>query len=172
MPGDSRNYLAVPGDGRGDRWSDEAAREGRRGSQHLLEVATLAAPSEVARQLNLAFGNRVVLRRRLILLDNEPVEIATSYYPEAIVGGSALAAEGKVKGGAPAVLAGLGYSPAKAVEVVEARRPNWDEEELLKLSGSWVLALTRTVYAADATPVELALNVMAPGRQLQYTVDV
>ncbi|GAB3219303.1 hypothetical protein GCM10027447_01850 [Glycomyces halotolerans] len=172
MPGDSRSYLAASENGGMNAWSSEAASEGRRGTQRLLEVAKVRAPDEIAKMLDLAFGNHVVLRKRLILLDDAPVEIATSYYPASIAGDTALALEKKVKGGAPAVLAELGFAPATAAEVVQTRRPTWDEAKQLRLHNEWVLVLERTVYSKDETPVEAAINVMAPSRSVGYTVGV
>jgi hypothetical protein len=49
------------------------------------------------------------LRRRPLLSDGEPFELATSYYPLEIARGTELTAPGKIRGGAVALLKSLGY---------------------------------------------------------------
>ncbi|WP_123600832.1 UTRA domain-containing protein [Micromonospora sp. Llam0] len=83
-----------------DAWSAEAAGRGRVGTQQLLGVETIDVDTQVRRALGLATGERAVVRRRLILEDNRPVELADSYYPEPIAAGTPLADNRKVKGGA------------------------------------------------------------------------
>ncbi|MET8140411.1 hypothetical protein ABZU32_08900 [Sphaerisporangium sp. NPDC005288] len=44
-----------------------------------------------------------------MLCDEEPVEVSWSYYPHSLVAGTALSRCGRIRGGAPAVLADLGH---------------------------------------------------------------
>ncbi|MFF7816193.1 UTRA domain-containing protein [Streptomyces sp. NPDC007945] len=79
--GETAPYLAPREPGQSDAWTDEAARRGRRGGQRLLRAGEVDAPDVVRAALGLSLGERVVVRRRLILLDDVPVELADSYYP-------------------------------------------------------------------------------------------
>jgi DNA-binding GntR family transcriptional regulator len=113
---------------RGDAWAADAARRGMAGTQRLLVVETIEAPGAVREALSLRPGDRVVVRRRLIFLDGQPVELADSSYPAAIAGATALAETTKIRGGAVTLLGRLGHAPAEFVEEITpgclmSRRP-------------------------------------------------
>lgn len=86
--------------GTGDAWSAEAAAQGRVGTQRLLGASVADPPESVRVALGLQPGEQVVVRSRLMMVDDRPVEIATSYYPAAIAAGTSLAEQGKIRGGA------------------------------------------------------------------------
>lgn len=159
----------------GDAWGKEAATRGRTGTQKILFAGQVAPPAEVASQLDLQDGQPVILRRRLILLDDTPVEIASSYWPLSVAEGTALAAPGKVKGGAPTLLANLGYEPTSVAESVRARPATPDELEALAMTDAseWVLTLRRTIQDSRTRPYEVFVSV-APGHigQLNYSMKV
>ncbi|WP_062215797.1 UTRA domain-containing protein [Streptomyces sp. NBRC 109706] len=165
----SAAYLRPRTHGESDTWT--SAAPGRSGQQ-LLAVDDVAPPLEVAKLLDLAAGDSSVVRRRLILLDGEPIEIASSYYPSRIAAGTALASSKKIRGGAPTALADLGYPGTRAVEYIEQRIASDEEGALLCLAaGASVLTLTRTTYS-DHTPVEASLMVMKAPRRLRYELEV
>ncbi|MFB7939762.1 GntR family transcriptional regulator [Streptomyces sp. NPDC056049] len=162
-------YLAPRAPGQSDAWTDEAARRGRRGGQRLLRAGETDAPEGIGAALGLPPGERVVVRRRLILLDDRPVELADSYYPVSVAGGTALAEPRKVPGGAVTLLGRLGYVGAEVVEDVSAGLATPEEREHLGLSeGSAVLRLLRLTRTADGTPMEASLMTMPAGRHLTY----
>ncbi|MFJ3634482.1 UTRA domain-containing protein [Streptomyces sp. NPDC090112] len=72
-------------------WTAEAAEAGRRGGQRILHAGEVVAPARVALLLGLTAGSTVVTRRRLIELDDEPVELTDPYYPRDIAAGTPLA---------------------------------------------------------------------------------
>ncbi|MEV6326649.1 UTRA domain-containing protein [Streptomyces sp. NPDC051909] len=162
-------YLAPRDPGQSDAWTEEAGRRGRRGGQRLLQAGEVEAPDVVRAALRLPAGERVIVRRRLILLDDRPVELADSYYPVSIAGGTPLAEQRKVPGGAVTLLKELGYTGADVVEDVSADLASADECELLGLpEGSAVLRLLRLTRTADGTPMEASLMTMPDGRHLTY----
>lgn len=116
-------YLTPGEKGRGDAWAADAAAQGRRGTQRILYAGEVAAPAEVARLLGLAEGESVVVRRRLILLDDEPNELTDTYYPVGIARGTGLAGMAKIPGGAVTLLARLGHVGALVREDVTMRHP-------------------------------------------------
>jgi DNA-binding GntR family transcriptional regulator len=132
-----------------------------------------AAP-EIATALGIEVDDPVVERTRLVLLDGEPVEVASSYYPEHIGQGTALAEPGRIKGGAVSLLADLGYIGDHAEESVSSRPPTADEKALLGIGGSeWVLHLARAVRAADGSAIQAdSMTMLARGRFLHYTVKI
>ncbi|MGP4109790.1 GntR family transcriptional regulator [Streptomyces sp. 4N509B] len=166
----STPYLLPRGEGQSDVWTDTAPG---RTSQRLIEVTELKPPTEVAESLGLDESERVVVRRRLILLDDRPVELATSYYPASIAAGTPLADNAKIRGGAPTALAALGYQARRAVEDIEQRPCTTAEAEALHLApGAAVLTLTRTSFSDGGAAFEASLMVMKAPRRLRYELEV
>lgn len=163
-------YLSPRREGEVDPWSQEAAQEGRTGTQKIREVVTETPPAEVARALELPEGALAVVRRRTMLLDDRPVELTDSWYPTDIAAGTALAEAGKIKGGAVTLLADLGYDVHESREEIEVRGATPQEAAELGLSaGAPVIVLRRTCLTADGKPFEASVMVMAPeGRRLRY----
>lgn len=170
-PDDSAAYL-VARDG-ADAWSESTAD--RRGTQQLIGVETIEPPQRIAGALQLVDGEQAVVRRRLMLLDGKPVEIANSWYPEPLAHGTPLAELRKIKGGVPAALAALGLAPVYADEEVELQStPTAEEAQLLQVSTEeWVVRLYRIAYTDQDAPVEVTDSVMLPaGRVLRHRIEV
>lgn len=169
--GSSTPYL---GSGQGDVWGEEAADQGRTGSQQILKAGPTTASREVAQRLGLPEGANVVERQRLILLDGQPVELAISYWPASWAAETALARPGKIRGGAVSLLAELGYTPGRVDEDVAARPPmGWESEALALTAGEWVLSMIRTIATPEGRPYEVSVMV-SPGRigRLHYSMKV
>ncbi|WP_308312596.1 UTRA domain-containing protein [Streptomyces sp. ISL-11] len=167
---DSTRYLTPRTPGQSDAWAEEAAQDKRRGGQRLLGAGGVVPPDGIARALGLADGEEVIVRRRLILLDGSPVELADSYYPARVAAGTALAEPRKVPGGAVTLLADLGYTATRVEEAVTARMPTESEREALELGDNEpVLVLSRIVFAGDGLPMEACeMTMTAKERTLRY----
>jgi GntR family transcriptional regulator len=149
----------------GDAWAADAARAGKLGTQRLLSVKTSQPTPEVRDALRLASGEQVVSRRRLILADDQPVEVATSYYPAEIAAGTPLADLKKIKGGAVRILEERGYPLEESVDLVTAEPSTAEDAELLGVEeGQPVLVIRRTSGPAEHAPVEYAENRMVANR--------
>jgi GntR family transcriptional regulator len=158
----SATYISAQ---QGDAWAMDAASRGQTGTQRLIDVSTGPPPPDVQTALNLADGEPVVSRRRLILADGQAVELASSYYPATIAGGTPLAEKRKIKGGAVTLLNALGYPLHDIVEHITARLPEGDEADLLSIAATEPLViLTRIGSTSDKTPVECAINRMVASR--------
>lgn len=165
----SADYLTPRAPGASDAWS--ATSPGRT-AQRLALVGEVAAPSAVAEALELPAGAHVYVRQRLIELDGETIEIASSYYPATVAEGTTLASPKKLKGGAVAELVRLGYQPTHVTEDVDLRSATAGEAAVLGVDlGTNILALLRTAYA-HATPYEASLMVMRGPRRLHYELEV
>ena len=166
---DSAPYIRPQAGGSSNAWTEEAARRGHTGGQRTLSVDTVSAPEEVRLALGLAQGAEVVVRRRLILLDNDPVELSDSYYPATIAAGTRLADPRKIPGGAVRLLADLGYVGEDTVEHVRADIAAEEQAGLLGLApGSAVLQLVRINATREGTPFEVSIMTMPPERHLTY----
>lgn len=156
----------------GDAWAAEAKTHGGKGTQRLVTVDTRPAPEAVASALGLQPGEQVVLRSRVMLLDDHPVELVDSYYPARIARDTRLAEMSKIPGGAVAHLASLGYPPRRVVEDVTARlaTPVEAEEFGLELPAA-VVELSRVIFSDDDRPVEASVMLSpADARRLRYEI--
>ncbi|WP_327029684.1 UTRA domain-containing protein [Micromonospora sp. NBC_01740] len=153
----------------GDAWAAEAAAAGERGSQRILDVETVPALPDIAAHLGLPAGTPVVIRRRLILADDKPVEIATSHWPASIAEMTVLADPAKVPGGTARFVGELGYIPAEVREDVTARWSTPYERTTLHLEQAEpVLKLTRILLDDTGQPYQCDINVMRAGRHIRY----
>ncbi|MBZ6081595.1 UTRA domain-containing protein [Streptomyces olivaceus] len=167
-------YLTPQATGRGDAWAAEAEAQGRRGTQRILYAGEAPAPAEVAGLLRIPEGDPVVVRRRLILLDERPNELTDTYYPSAIAQGTALARTAKIRGGAVTLLAELGHVGVRVSEDVTATMPDEEESRSLETTpGDPVLRLTRLTLDRDDRPIQVDRMVMPALRQrLRYTIEI
>lgn len=149
----------------GDAWAAEAASQNKAGTQRLLAVETGPPTPDVRDALRLPPGEDVVVRRRLIFADEQPVEIAASYYPAHLAGGTPLAENKRIRGGAVRVLAESGHPLEESVERVTAELPTGEETAILEVGEHEPLIVIRRVSApVGGTPVEYAVNRMVASR--------
>jgi DNA-binding GntR family transcriptional regulator len=167
-------YLTPREKGQGDAWRADAAAQGRRGSQRIVHAGEVPAPTEVGRLLGVPDGDPVVVRRRLILLDDEPNELTDTYYPVVIARGTALAGTAKIRGGAVTLLAELGHVGALVREDVTAALPDEEEQQALVLVPTEpVLRLTRLTLDRNDRPIQVDCMVMpAQRQQLRYEIRI
>lgn len=140
-------YFAPPEPGQPDAWTAAG------GKQRLLSVGVVDASPEVREALRLPEGARVVRRSRLIIEHDEPMEVATSYWPAEWAQGTALAEERAVKGGTIALVAELGWTAVRALEEATAvRAEDVDLPEAPVAAALFVLR--RTLVNSEGVPFE------------------
>ncbi|MGH3631192.1 MAG: UTRA domain-containing protein, partial [Sciscionella sp.] len=76
----STPYLSPRADGQADPWAREATDAGHVGRHKVLSADEAIPPALVAALLGIEPGTRAVRRRRIVTLDERPVEIADSWY--------------------------------------------------------------------------------------------
>ncbi|MEU9089888.1 GntR family transcriptional regulator [Streptomyces sp. NPDC087901] len=164
------SYMAPAGLGEPYRWLTEAAKDGSRAHSELLDVVECEPPADVAEALGLPKPGVALLRRQLLMVDDEPVELVASYYPLEIVRDTGMSERRKIPGGTPTLLAELGYPPRLSVDRVSARVPTQDQYQALRLPGGLpVLRTLRVVYSDDERPIEATVMVKAGHLyELQY----
>ncbi|MGW7576264.1 GntR family transcriptional regulator [Streptomyces sp. NPDC054765] len=152
------SFMTPVGPGEQYRWLTEAAKRGGR------------ARSDAAEALGLPDGGTALLRRQILLVDDEPAELVTSYYPLDIARGTAMTERRRIKGGTPTLLAELGHPPRRSVDRVSARVPTQEQYEALRLPSSLpVLPTLRVVYTDDERPIEVTIMAKAGHlHELQY----
>ncbi|MEU6174390.1 UTRA domain-containing protein [Streptantibioticus parmotrematis] len=130
--GSSTSYLRPRADGEPEPWAEEAAASGGKGTQRITFAGEVSAPAVVARLLG--EDDAVVVRRRVMYLDDIPTELTDTYYPLRIASGTALARTGKIRGGAVTLLRQLGHVGRRVEEEVSARMPTVEERDALGLT--------------------------------------
>lgn len=113
-------------------------------------------PAHVADALGVNASEPVLVRDRRYLVEGEPVMLAVSYLPAALVAGSRIAEEDTGPGGTYARLKDLGHGPVWFKEQVRFRGALPEEAGALGLAaGAPVALLVRFAFAADGVPVEV-----------------
>ncbi|MGH3906558.1 MAG: GntR family transcriptional regulator [Pseudonocardiaceae bacterium] len=152
--------------------------QGQQPRQRLLEVGRVDAPAEVAVRLEVEKGAPVIVRRRLFLVEDQPVALCDSYYLAAMAEATALAGSRRIRGGALAVIedpAGpIGRRVARSVDELTSRMPTRPEIDQLQLSsGVPVVRVLRTIYDTEEAPLEVQDSVAAADRhEYRYEVDM
>lgn len=166
----SASYVTQVGEQPRASWRSEAERLGMRGTQKLTHVGEIAVDEDVADALGVEPGSIVVVRRRVMLLDDEPVQLADSYYPLELVRGTPIAEAHKLPGGTVAALERLGLQLGDFEEHVSARAATPEERKTLRLAeGVPVIILIRTTHTTDGRSVEVSRAVLAADRhRLSY----
>ncbi|WP_432140779.1 UTRA domain-containing protein [Streptomyces sp. bgisy084] len=170
----SMPYLTPREKGQSDAWGAETAARGRRGSQRIVHAGEIAAPAEIAELLGIGEGESVVVRRRVMYVDDAPCELTDTYYPVHIARGTRLAGTAKIPGGAISLLADLGHVGASVQEDVIARMPSHEERDELRTGADEaVLQLTRVTLDAHGRPIQVDRMAM-PGhlQRLRYEIKI
>lgn len=150
-----------------DTWREDAQQQGRRGSQRILDAIEGPSPHP-------ELGDRVVRRRRLMLLDESPVELVASYWPHDIAAGTALAGTRRVPGGTTAYLAERGFAPVVVDEYVEAAAASADDAPPLGVApGTPVLVLVREIRSDTGRLYEVTrMTTPAGAGRLHYSLRI
>jgi GntR family transcriptional regulator len=138
----------------------EATSLGLTSRQEVLELAEVPAPEWVAAWYGIEPGAPVFVRSRREWVNEEPNQVATSYYLPEVVEGTAIKEQSTGPGGGYARLEEKGHILAKFHEEISARMPSPDEVRQLRLlPGTPVVTVLRVAMTADG-PVEVFTSVM------------
>jgi GntR family transcriptional regulator len=148
-----------------------AERQGVRPGHRMLFVGTEPSSEHVASCLRVQTGDEVIARRRLILADDVPVRLVTSYFRADLLAGTSVAEPGPIRPSLRECLEELGHSFGHAEETLMARPATRSEAEALELDlGEWAVQVLRASYSADDTPVHILESVCAASRHI-FTVS-
>ncbi|MBB5868956.1 GntR family transcriptional regulator [Allocatelliglobosispora scoriae] len=125
-------------------------------------VGPIGAPSAVAEALGIMAGTQTLLRSRALFADDEPTQLADSYYLWDMAKDSVLVQPDVGAGGSYARLADLGAAPVRFTEAVTVRMPDAAEQRKLDLdSGQPVFEIIHVAYDAADRPVSVTVHVMS-----------
>lgn len=136
-----------------------------------VEVGEVSAADWITTALGLDSGKPVEFRSRRFLVEERPVQLATSYLPPDLARGTAIMHTNPGPGGIYARLADAGHSPQTFTEYVRGRMPVPDERKRLELpDGTPVLEITRHAYDQDGRCVEVNRMILdATAYVIDYT---
>jgi len=136
-----------------------------------LDVGQVVPTDRVADRLKLRKSAKVVCRDRRYLIDDIPVELATTYVPLGIARGTRITSQDTGPGGVYARIEEAGYKLGSFTEEVGARMPTPSERRRLSLTeGTPVITVTRIAYDVEGLPVEMTDTVKsAPSYVLEYS---
>lgn len=140
-------------------------------SRSDVDVHQVPAAADVAELLGLEEGAMVLARQRRMYADSEPVQMATSFIPLDIAGGTPIADMDPGPGGTYSRMGELGHAPAVFVETVQVRRPADNEARFLQMDlDQRVIAIRRTARTAAGRVVEVN-EITLPAHQWELVYE-
>ena len=155
-------------------WNAEIARQGRIGRQDIYDVSQIEADEEVAGWLRLEVGDPVTVRRRVMLVDDEPYQLGDSYYRHDLVADTPISSAEPVEEGVLTVLERAHGKPIHYfMDELSFRMPTPHEAELLDLGpGVSVVRVVRVAYDESDVPLEAFDQLLAGDKHvLRYQVS-
>ena len=145
----------------------EAEQQGIRPERRMLYIGLEPAADHVAACLGVDPGSDVVARRKLMLANDVPVRIATSYFRADLFAGTRMAEPEFVLPTLQAALKDLGHRFGHAEETLTARQPTRFENETLDLEpAEWVVQIIRVSYSDGGTPIHALETICAATRHV------
>jgi len=145
----------------------EAERQGITADRKMLYIGPEPATDHVAAALRVEPGAEVIARRKLMLADDVPVRIATSFFRADLFAGTRMAEPEFVRPSLQAALRDLGYQFGHAEETLSARPATSFEDATLELDpGEWVVQVVRAGYSTEGTPVHVLETICAATRHV------
>ncbi|MGH3825916.1 MAG: GntR family transcriptional regulator [Pseudonocardiaceae bacterium] len=171
------NYRARRDSGTSN-FNAEAAAQGQCATQRILGVEEVPAPVEIAERLNVPRGVPVIVRRRLFVVDGEPMQLCDGYYPTDVFRGTAVAEPRRIKGGVHAIIEDpegrIRARVAQLVEDLTVRLPVPAESALLAIpEGVPIARVLRTAYDAHGRALEVLDSLVPTDRYaFRYVIDI
>jgi GntR family transcriptional regulator len=155
-------------DRRRDTFAQQVEAQGKTPGQ-AITVDVVSAEQEIIDHLHLGPGDTVVVRRRVMYADNEPVQLGDSYYPHEIVHNTKIMNPADIVEGTDQVLEDNGHTPTRYEDEITWRMPSSEEATKLHLSpGTPVGRLLRTTFDQDDRPVEVYLVILPGDRHVLF----
>ncbi|MEV8626021.1 GntR family transcriptional regulator [Streptomyces sp. NPDC051079] len=155
-------------------WISEATKRQQAGRSQLLDVNVVVPPAEVAHALQLQDGERAVMRKQILLLDEQPSELTRSYYPLSLAEGTAILEKKRIRGGTATLLNTMGFPPREFTDELSSEIPTEEEVAALHLPKDMpVLVAFRVVYTDEQRPIEATFMTKAAHRyRMRYRLPI
>lgn len=151
--GSRRLARSLWGEG-GNIWG--AGFEDRNVTVDHISIDRVEADRELAEQFDIPAGTALLRRSRRYVVDDRPVQQATSFLPLDLAEGTRIAELDTGPGGVLARLTELGHAPVDFSETLTARMPTPEEvAELQTPPGTPVVAITRLAATTEGRVVDV-----------------
>lgn len=145
----------------------EAERQGIRADRRMLYIGPEPATEHIAVCLRVKPGDDVIARRKLMIANDVPVRVATSFFRADLFADTRMAEPEFVQPTLQSALLDLGYAFGRAEETLIARPPTSFEREILDLpADEWVVQVLRASYSTEDTPVHTLETICAATRHV------
>lgn len=149
--------------------------QGKSGSWESHSTARVPAPEPIAARLGIDPGDHTVHTAYELLADGQPVELAESWEPMAVTGGTpvVLPEYGPFAGrGVVDRMRAIGVHVARATEVPRPARATQEQANMLGISlGDLVTVIERTYYDTAGRPVETA-DIVVPDIRWEIAYEI
>ncbi len=136
-----------------------------------VRVERVPVPADAAGLLGIQPGEMVLARSRRQFANDVPVQLATSYYPLDITGGTQIEQEDTGPGGSYSRLADLGFEPVSFREALKVRLPDENETRLLRLDAEQRVITIRRVARDKAGRVVEVNDMVLPAHQWEIVTE-
>jgi GntR family transcriptional regulator len=171
------NWRAHRGSGMSN-FNAEAASQGRTAKQQLLTVEEVEAPAEIAERLGVPAHTLVIVRKRLFVVDGEPMQFCDGYYPTSLFRDTDVAEDRRIRGGVHGLIEDpngpIRRRVTRFIEDLDARLPDPAESEALAIpEGVPVVRVLRTAYDSNDEVLEVLDSLVPTDRfAFRYVIDV
>lgn len=128
--------------------------------QEILELTEVPAPDWVAEWFGLRPGEPVFMRKRREWVNEEPNQIAASYYRPEVVADTPITEVSTGPGGSYARLEERGHILTRFHEEIRAKMPAPDEARALRLPPGTPVVNVKRIAITDDGPIEVFESVM------------
>lgn len=158
---DAQGRFAARGEGIG-AGEVEVRRLNMKSFTSYGDIGKIAAPARVAEILGIDKRDAVLVRPRILYADDEPTQIANSYFPWSVVKNcKPLMQPESGPGGSYGRLAELGIGPVRFTEAVNVRLPDEVEQAVLDLEPTQpVFEIWHVAYTSGDRPISVTIHVM------------
>ncbi|MFI6030710.1 GntR family transcriptional regulator [Amycolatopsis magusensis] len=165
-------YVLEADDRGRDAFEDAVKAQGGSPYQHI-RVETVAPNPQIVEALNLEAGELATVRRRLRTIDGVPYCIVDSYFPHALVRGTAIENPENIQRGGRHVLRENGMEMVRHHDTIRSRRPHAREISELGISaGLPIIRHDRLSRTAEGKPVRFMMSVFPSDRwEITYEVE-
>jgi GntR family transcriptional regulator len=156
-----------------DIWMTDVIEAGRRPAIALSVYMDHPSP-EVAELLGIEEDDRVAIRRRLRLVDDQAYAISVAHFPPwAVAKVPELAQSTDLQPGPASLLSAAGHEPAKIADRIRLRMPSPEERDILRLPpGVPIAEHIRTPYDENGTAIRVTVTILPGDRwTLEYEVN-
>lgn len=162
--------MTMPGpDGSRRTWRQIVDEHGMTGTQRVIGAGKRTAPPDVADAYGYEADTLIAWRERLLLVDQQPVQISTSYYPHTVAEAiPAITSPEKLPANTMELMARTGHAIASGLDVAFARAATDEEAEKLEIEpGTPITEVFRVARNAadEVVAVERMVSYSARFRQ-------